>query len=307
MDTQLNHIVLGSQGFLGNAICQKLTKENQLYGAFDIKNSPDEDILEDGFWDKLNNGIKYDVLWHFAAPSSIIDFKHDEKKAMFETIEGFRKACEWCIKNDVILVYPSTGSLFGEKSNIYAETKRFLENLAKEYYGRRGLRYIMFNVFAVFGIGEEHKGEKASVIYQWLRAIIDNKPIEVWGDGTQRRNFIYIDKAIEKMWEEFCKYKKSGEDSLVNVLISSSASPSFNKILYTISKELNLNEVKLKYIPITNDYINEIKIPSEDIWDLGYIPRNVIEGIKQTYQHLKAQKEAKVTFTSSNYKTDFVN
>jgi len=75
--------------------------------------------------------------------------------------------------------------------NSYAKSKALLEKLADVYQPKvdaLGLR-----ILAGYGPGEAHKGKIASVVYSFCRDMVYGKPPVIWGDGSQRRDFIFIE------------------------------------------------------------------------------------------------------------------
>lgn len=133
-----------------------------------------------------------DYLFHFADPSSQILFKRQPLYAAEVTIKGFINAAQACRQHGVKLVYPSTGLLSQDRENEYARCKKLCEDMhLGENLDALGIR-----IFATYGPQEYHKRDYASVPYLFARDMSEGKSPVVWGDGSQRRDLIYIDDVI---------------------------------------------------------------------------------------------------------------
>ncbi len=72
----------------------------------------------------------------------------------------------------------------------------------------------------VFGEYQEWKGERAkfppAIVYKVIQAKKNNKPIEIWGNGKQTRTFLYINDALEKMYEVMMSKDYFGEVNIAS-------------------------------------------------------------------------------------------
>ncbi len=227
--------ITGVDGFLGNALGRKLS---DLGADITILDGDIRDI------NTFNINYSYSYLFHFAAPSSQVLFQKQPMYCVETTINGFINAAKVCRETGTKLIYPSTGLLSQNRFNEYAMCKKICEDIHKGGVDALGLR-----IFATYGAGEKHKRDIASVPYLFARSILNGKSPEVFGDGEQRRDFIYIDdcaNAIVKLAEE--------AEGVIDV---GSGNPiSFNKIVGVINNVLG-TDIKPKYIPKPDNYVNE--------------------------------------------------
>lgn len=176
--------ITGWTGFIGNALYEALkfhgADVSKLYG----------DVRDPETFSKINH--EYEYLFHFADPSSQILFKRMPMYAAGVTITGFMNAAAACRDNGVKLIYPSTGLLSQDRENEYARCKKLCEDI---HLGE-GLDAIGIRIFATYGPGEGHKRDYASTPYLFARDMQQGKSPEIWGDGTQKRDLIYIDDVV---------------------------------------------------------------------------------------------------------------
>ena len=88
----------------------------------------------------------------------------------------------------------------GREGNLlspYALTKRTNEEYARLYTELYGLETIGFRYFNVFGRRQDPDGAYAAVIPKFVKNLLENEAPTINGDGTQSRDFTYIENVIE--------------------------------------------------------------------------------------------------------------
>lgn len=135
-----------------------------------------------------------EFVFYFGSPSSQQIFKETPSYSIKETINGFINVVEFCQEHEIKLVYPSSGTVY-HKNNSYAHTKSALEEIHQAY----GIDALGLRIFGGYGVGEEHKGEYASIIYQFCKQMRNGREPVLWGDGTQTRDFVYIDDIVDSI------------------------------------------------------------------------------------------------------------
>ena len=71
----------------------------------------------------------------------------------------------------------------------YAASKKAAENLLYTYHYLHGVNATVLRFFTVYG----PEGRPDMSVFKFIRATVENEPITVFGDGTQRRDFTYVD------------------------------------------------------------------------------------------------------------------
>lgn len=182
-------------------------------------------------------------IYFFDSPSSNILFDKNLTWCMGETINGFIEVLDYCQRTDTYLVYPSSATVY-KKNTSYARCKAILEELHAAYdIPALGLR-----IAAGYGPGEAHKGEYASVIYQWCKQMKNGQAPVIFGDGTQTRDFIY-ETDIANNIEKLANKKTTGI-----VDIGTGINTSFNEVVDTINKVLG-TDIKPIYIEKPKTYV----------------------------------------------------
>lgn len=254
--------ITGARGFLGSAL------NRRLMGLVNppLPNKRDENIFSENVFDQLVGRVNitylqgdirdpqtfqvldhsFDYLFHFAAPSSQVLFKTMPEYCIESTVKGFMNAAEACKRNGIRLIYPSTGILSLGNSNEYARCKQICEDLALG----SGMNALGLRIFATYGPGEGHKSYYASPPYLFARDMVNGRAPVIWGDGSQKRDFIYVDDTVEAI----LTLAEEATEPIIDV--GSGASYSFNEVLMAINEHLDV-KVDPVYIPKPSSYVDE--------------------------------------------------
>ena len=105
------------------------------------------------------------------------------------------------INLSTIDVYAPSLEKLSERSQInpaslYGMSKLYCERMIKYFSENHKADYINLRIGHVYGPGEE---EYKKVIPTTIKKILENKPIQIWGDGNELRSFIFIDDVIDSI------------------------------------------------------------------------------------------------------------
>ena len=216
----MRYIVTGGAGFIGSNIVKKLVargddvavidnlntgKEENLKSVIDKITFLKDSILNRELLEKQSQNI--DGIFHQAALASVQDSfsKLDEYHSV--NVSGTENILKLAKKNDFRVVYASSSSVYGNPERIpikesdkknpinpYAETKLKKEQLAIKY-SEMGVKVIGLRYFNVFGKGQSK--EYAGVLKLFLERIRDKLPPKINGDGSQFRDFVYVEDVAD--------------------------------------------------------------------------------------------------------------
>ncbi len=225
-------LVTGSAGFIGNHISLRLLEEGRDVVGIDNLNSyydvnlkrrrierltPFEnyinapiDINDQDKLNKVFKDYKIDQIIHLAAQAGVRHSLTAPRDYIDANISGFLNILEACRNfGTKHLVYASTSSVYGGNTkipfsehdgtnhpkSIYAATKKANELMAHSYshlfnFPVTGLRF-----FTVYGPW----GRPDMVLFKFTKAILNNKPIDLYNNGNMKRDFTYIDDIVESI------------------------------------------------------------------------------------------------------------
>jgi UDP-N-acetylglucosamine 4-epimerase len=92
---------------------------------------------------------------------------------------------------------PKVEDAIGAPLSPYAATKRVDEIYAGVWQRAYGLELIGLRYFNVFGRRQDPDGPYAAVIPRWIKRLAAGEPCVIYGDGTQSRDFCYVDNAVQ--------------------------------------------------------------------------------------------------------------
>ncbi len=212
----MKYVVTGGAGFIGSHLTKILVDQGHKVTVIDNLRTGKKENLEsmkekiifvkgDILDNKLLNETIMDVdgVFHQAALASVQDSfsKPDEYNEV--NVNGTENILKLAKKNDFKIVYASSSSVYGNPESIpikesdsknpinpYAETKLRKEELAIKY-SKMGVKVIGLRYFNVFGKGQSR--EYAGVLKLFLEKIRDGLAPKINGDGTQFRDFVYVE------------------------------------------------------------------------------------------------------------------
>ena len=216
----MRYIVTGGAGFIGNNIVKKLVargddvtvidnlntgKEENLKSVIDKITFLKDSILNRELLEKQSQNI--DGIFHQAALASVQDSFSKPDEYHDVNVNGTENILKLAKKNDFRVVYASSSSVYGNPERIpikesdkknpinpYAETKLKQDQLAIKY-SEMGVKVIGLRYFNVFGKGQSK--EYAGVLKLFLERIRDKLPPKINGDGTQFRDFVYVEDVAD--------------------------------------------------------------------------------------------------------------
>jgi UDP-glucose 4-epimerase len=274
-------LVTGGAGFIGSNLANHLATDNEVIAVDDLHLGTPENIDEDvEFVDAsvLDDDLPtadVDVLFHLAAYSSYTMAEEHKRDATRVNVEGFVNAVEQAREDGCeTVVYASTSSIYGSRTEpspeelpVEARTCYEASKLAREKYGEyfhhhydmtlAGLRF--FSVYQGYGGAEEHKGEYANTVAQFTHKIANGERPEVFGDGTQTRDFTHVDDIVRGI-ELAADHRLQGIYNL-----GTGESYTFNTMIELINDELG-TDVEPKYVENPLDvYVHDTMADSTKI------------------------------------------
>jgi len=216
-------LVTGGAGFIGSALVRALLaqgdrvrvidnffsgkRENLAAVAADVE-VIEGDIRDGGALGRALAGVE--LIFHEAAiasvPRSLADpvASHDvNATATLELLAAAKRA------GARRLVYAASSSAYGDTPTLpkietmrpaplspYAVSKLAAEHYCQVFAGAYGLETVCLRYFNVFGPHQDPTSEYAAVIPRFVTAALAGKGVTIFGDGTQSRDFCYIDNTV---------------------------------------------------------------------------------------------------------------
>jgi len=270
-------LVAGGAGFIGTNLVERYLKLNHQVTIVDNMSTGRRNNLkhlEDKFGDKIKVVTaditrtlpvfekNFEVVVNLACPASPPIYK----KLALETLRvnsiGVENLLATTLRNKARFLQASTSEIYGDpvihpqpetyKGNVnsygersmYDEGKRFAEALIWSYRKKYNLNTGIIRIFNTYG--PYMSPDDGRVVTNFLYQAMNNKPLTIYGDGTQTRSFCYIDDLV-RAW---IKMTNSNIEGPIN--IGNPIEFSMLELIKTIEKVLN-KKCKIVYLPIGKD------------------------------------------------------
>jgi dTDP-glucose 4,6-dehydratase len=216
-------IVTGGAGFLGSHLCDHLLANGHRVICLDNLDTGSLQNIEhirDPKFTFLHQDLTHplfleddvDFVYHLASPASPIDYArlplHTLKVGSYGThhmlgLAKFKRARFLLASTSEVYgdpeVHPQPEDYWGNVNpigprGVYDEAKRYAEALTMAYHRQQGVNSCIARIFNTFGAKmRPHDGR---AIPTFLRQALQDKPVTVFGDGSQTRSFCYVDDLI---------------------------------------------------------------------------------------------------------------
>ena len=214
--------ITGGAGFIGSAISKSFLDDGNEVTIFDnFSNSSEKKISSTS---KILSVIKgdicdfeslkkaldnFDAVIHLAAQINVEESIQFPEKTFQVNVKGTENLLQVCTQNKINnLIFASSAAVYGnpEKSPLtenspispispYGESKAQMEQIIKKYSRDFSLNCISLRIFNVYGIGQTDS--YAGVITKFLNRIQKNQPLEIFGDGSNSRDFIALEDVVQ--------------------------------------------------------------------------------------------------------------
>ena len=224
----MNILFIGGAGFIGSSLVKQFLT-NEKYNVFVVEPEFANVSRLDGlnvkiYREALGNidkvekilvGNTIDVVVHLVSTlipgSGYDDFNNEFKNMIFPSI----KLMEICAKENIKFVYFSSGgTIYGNRSTMlpfvetdemapisyYGWSKQMMENSILFKNRTENLKYLIVRPSNPYGHGQNLHGKQGLVAVA-IGKILEDKPVEVWGDGSAIRDYIYIDDLAKVFYQ----------------------------------------------------------------------------------------------------------
>lgn len=269
----------GGTGFIGKNLVKQLIEDDHQVSITTFLGEKIPEKVDHIYGDLTKIRDRFDVVFHQAANNNTRDMNRDEmfRSNVYEPIAMFYNLYEAGCTN---FIYASSTAVYGGSPapytedtvvnplNPYAESKLEFDKFAMNFTKNtgcfvKGLRYCN-----VYGIGEEHKGSRRSMVNQIYHALLADEQITLFEHGEQRRDWIYVKDVVKANIAAM----SSCRSGLYNV--GGGSSYSFKEVCQIVSDVLG-KQLTVKWVPcpFPNEYQNYTKCDITKIGlELGWKP-----------------------------------
>ena len=233
-------LVTGGAGFLGSHLCEALLAKGHRVICLDNLETGSlanvEHLRDDAFAfvpQDLTQHVEVpepiDFVYHLASPASPIDYLRLPLQTLKVGSHGTHNALGLAKVHRARFLLASTSEVYGDPQvhpqpetywghvnpigprGVYDEAKRYAEALTMAYHRQQGVDTAIVRIFNTYGARmRPHDGR---AIPTFIRQALEQKPLTVFGDGSQTRSFCYVDDLVRGL----ILLAESGEHMPVNI------------------------------------------------------------------------------------------
>src|SRR6266511_4286638 len=217
-------LVTGGAGFVGRSVVRALAQQRARVTVVDLQPFPDGDVrsvvgeITDPTTRDAAVHEGLDGIVHLAAVTSVLRSMEDPAGVYQANVAATAGLLELArIRGVGRFLLASTNAVVGDVGDAtihedvplrpltpYGATKAACEMLLSGYAGAYGMSTCALRLTNVYGQGMTHKD---SLVARLMRAALDGATVEIYGDGTQRRDFVHVDDVVQGLllaWRRRC-------------------------------------------------------------------------------------------------------
>ena len=223
MHTRKRCLVTGGAGFLGSHLCKRLLIDGNEVIAVDNFYTGTKDniveLLDNPNFELVRHDITFplyvevDEIYNLACPASPIHYQFDPVQTTKTSVHGSINMLGLAKRLKAKILQASTSEVYGDPQvhpqpesymgnvnlngprSCYDEGKRCAETLFFDYYRQYNLRIKVARIFNTYGPNMQPNDGR--VVSNFIMQALQDKPITIFGDGSQTRSFCYVDDLIE--------------------------------------------------------------------------------------------------------------
>ncbi|EGV15869.1 UDP-glucuronic acid decarboxylase family protein [Thiocapsa marina] len=216
-------LVTGGAGFLGSHLCERLLADGHDVICLDNFFTGTKDniahLLESPYFELMRHDVTFplyvevDEIYNLACPASPIHYQFDPVQTTKTSVHGAINMLGLAKRVKAKIFQASTSEVYGDPAihpqpehywghvnpigprSCYDEGKRCAETLFFDYRRQHGMRIKVARIFNTYG-PRMHPND-GRVVSNFIVQALRNKPITIYGEGTQTRSFCYVDDLIE--------------------------------------------------------------------------------------------------------------
>jgi dTDP-glucose 4,6-dehydratase len=305
-------LVTGGSGFLGSHLCDHLVAKGyrvicvdnletgNLNNIAHIKDGDNFRFIQVDITQHYDIDEPIDFVYHMASPASPIDYARLPLHTLKVGAYGTHNTLGLAKAKRARFMLASTSEVYGDPEvhpqketywgnvnpigprGVYDEAKRYAEAMTMAYLRQQGVDTSIVRIFNTYG--PRMRPHDGRAIPTFLRQALSEKPVTVFGDGSQTRSFCYVDDLVRGL----ILLAESGVHEPVNI-----GNPNEMTLLEMAKAVIELtesrSEIVFEALPVDDPKVRQPDISrAKDL--LGWEPEvDLREGLRKTIDHAMEQ------------------
>jgi len=267
-------LITGGAGFIGSHLCERLLNEgNEVLCLDNYFTGNKQNIIhlfEHPYFELIRHDVttafyaEVDQIYNLACPASPVHYQYNPIKTIKTSVMGAINMLGLAKRVKATMLQASTSEVYGDPQvhpqredywghvnpigirSCYDEGKRCAETLCMDYHNQNNVAIKIVRIFNTYG-PRMHPND-GRVVSNFIVQALQNKPITIYGDGSQTRSFQYVDDLVEGL----IRMMNSDSDCIGPINIGN---PGEFTILELAKKIIALtgSQSKIEYLPLPQD------------------------------------------------------
>ena len=214
-------LITGGAGFIGSNLARRLVAEGHRVTILDDFSTGLRSNIESLSVSVIDSSVEHlndvsmlpenlDAIVHLAARGSVPRSIAEPLATHSVNVTGTLNVLEVARRVGARVIFSSSSSVYGANTDLpktesmwtsplspYAASKLAGEGYCAAYSESYGVPTTVFRFFNIFGPWQRPDHDYAAVIPRWIWAALNRQPILLDGDGTQTRDFTYVDTVVD--------------------------------------------------------------------------------------------------------------
>lgn len=267
-------LVTGGAGFLGSHLCDRLINDGHEVLCVDNFFTGTKDniahLLQRDNFELIRHDVTFplyvevDEIYNLACPASPIHYQRDPVQTTKTSVHGAINMLGLAKRTKARIFQASTSEVYGDPQvhpqtedywghvnpigsrSCYDEGKRCAETLFFDYRRQYNIPIKVGRIFNTYG-PRMHPND-GRVVSNFIIQALQNKPISIYGDGSQTRSFCYVDDLINA----FVKFMDTSDEITGPLNLGNPVEFSIRELAETIIKLTN-SSAKINFLPLPSD------------------------------------------------------
>jgi len=306
-------LITGGAGFIGSHLAdlfiakgyKVICMDNLITGSLDnikhLRKDKNFAFIKHNVSEHIDLKGRVDYILHFASPASPIDYLKYPIQTLKVGSLGTHNALGLAKAKKAVILLASTSEVYGDPlvnpqpetywgnvnpigpRGVYDEAKRFAEAITMAYHRVHKVDTRIVRIFNTYG--ERMRANDGRAIPNFIGQALKNKPITVYGDGSQTRSFCYVSDLVDGLY----KLLMSKESNPVNI-----GNPNEMSLLKLAKSIIKLtgsrSKIIYKVLPVDDPKVRRPNIAKAKKV-LGWRPKVGLErGLLKTIAYFKENK-----------------
>ncbi len=218
-------LVTGGAGFIGSHLCGRLLNDGNEVICLDNYSSGTKDnimhLLDNPYFELVRHdvtmpfSIEVDEIYNLACPASPVQYQCNPISTIKTSVMGAINMLELAKGTNAKILQASTSEVYGDPEvhpqpetywgnvnpigarSCYDEGKRCAESLFVNYHKQNNVSIKIVRIFNTYG--PNMLPNDGRVVSNFIVQALQDKPLTIYGDGSQTRSFQYVDDLVEGM------------------------------------------------------------------------------------------------------------